>query len=326
MTAKLSDEAGRVRALDRYRAIDSAPIEPFDKITALVRDLLGVPVCAVSLIDDSSQRFKSINGLDLSETPRNVAFCDHTIRGSDVMVIEDATSDARFSDNPLVTSDPHIRSYAGAPLVTPDGYHLGALCAIDSKPRFFDQGDRELLVRFSALVVEQIELASRASSDFLTGALSRRSLTEAAQAALVGSARDESEVALISFDLDRFKAINDRFGHPEGDRVLVAVADACRAMLRPGDLFGRMGGEEFAILLPKSGLAAAEACAERLRAAIAALPADRCRAVTASFGIALAGADTAIDQMFVSADAALYAAKRAGRNQCVTAAIWSAAA
>ncbi len=326
MNRKLTDEDGRLRALARYGVTDTGASPPFDKITGLVRDLLGVPICAVSLIDERRQVFKSITGLDVGETPRDIAFCDHTIRGSEVMVVEDAMLDERFTDNPLVTADPFIRSYAGAPLVTPDGYHLGALCAIDSKPRYFDQGDRALLKRFSALVVEQLELTTRAQKDFLTGALSRRAFVEAGEVALRQFQRDRSTASLISFDLDHFKAINDRFGHPEGDRVLRAVAAEVQQMLRPADVFGRMGGEEFAVLLPGSDLLAAEACAERLRRAIEEIPAARCTPVTASFGLAAAGPTTTLDSWFADADAALYAAKRGGRNCCVASIIlWAAA-
>lgn len=328
LDCKLTDEAGRLRALHRYGVLDGNSCPQFDKITALVRDLLNVPICAVSLIDEQRQVFKSIVGLDFSETSRDVAFCDHTIRTRDVMVVDDATADDRFLANPLVTGEPNIRSYAGAPLVTPDGYNLGALCAIDSRPRDFDTGDRALLTKFSALIVEQLELNTLAFKDFLTGALSRRAFIEATDAALGQIARDGSDAALISFDLDHFKMINDSFGHPEGDRVLSAVAAECRAILRPGDSFGRLGGEEFAVLLPGSGMAEAEACAERLRAAIEALPAEGCRPVTASFGVACAAvtATTTTTDWLAAVDGALYAAKRGGRNRCVPFTVLSAAA
>jgi diguanylate cyclase (GGDEF)-like protein len=326
LDTKLTDEAGRLRALHRYGVLDGNSCPQFDKITALVRDLLNVPICAVSLIDEGRQVYKSMVGFDVGETSRDVAFCDHTIRTREVMVVEDATDDDRFLANPLVTGEPNIRSYAGAPLVTPDGYNLGALCAIDSRPRDFDTGDRALLKKFSALIVDQLELNRLAFRDFLTGALSRRAFTEATEAALGQLARDGSGAALLSFDLDHFKKINDVFGHPEGDRVLSAVAAECRAIIRPGDSFGRLGGEEFAVLLPGSGMDEAEACAERLRAAIEAIPAERCRPVTASFGIACAPPATTMADWFTAVDAALYAAKRRGRNCCVPSAILSAAA
>ncbi|MEG3155061.1 sensor domain-containing diguanylate cyclase [Sphingomonas sp. RB1R13] len=315
---KLMDEPGRILALKRYGVLDSGREQNFDAITSLVCSVLDVPICAVSLVDEERQWFKSIAGLDVSETPREQAFCDHTIRARGVMQVDDATADARFAGNELVTSDPLIRSYVGAPLVTPDGYQLGALCAIDRKPRSFDASQRALLERFSGLVVEQLELRTLAHQDFLTNALTRRAFCERARAALGQHARDRSPAALLTFDVDHFKAVNDRFGHGTGDQVLKGIADACRAALRPGDLFGRLGGEEFAVLLPDTEAGPARACAERLRAAIQLNPALGCPVVSASFGMAMA-TDESVDQWLVAADEALYEAKRGGRNRCVVA-------
>jgi GAF domain-containing protein len=207
---KLMDEPGRILALKRYGVLDSGREQNFDAITSLVCSVLDVPICAVSLVDEERQWFKSIAGLDVSETPREQAFCDHTIRARGVMQVDDATADARFAGNELVTSDPLIRSYVGAPLVTPDGYQLGALCAIDRKPRSFNANQRALLERFSGLVVEQLELRTLAHQDFLTNALSRRAFCESARAALGQHARDRSPAALLTFDVDHFKALRPR--------------------------------------------------------------------------------------------------------------------
>jgi len=132
---QLHDEAGRLRALQRYNILDSAPERNFDIITVLIRDLLRVPMYAVSRIGEDRQWFKSRRWIDATETPRSVAFCDHTIRSRRALVANDAIIDARFANNPLVTGDPHIRSYAGVPLTTPDGYNVGALCAMDQQAR-----------------------------------------------------------------------------------------------------------------------------------------------------------------------------------------------
>jgi len=206
----------------------------------------------------------------------------------------------------------------GAPLISPDGYQLGALCAIDRKPRSFDAGHRALLERFSGLVVEQLELRTLAHQDFLTGALTRRAFCESARVALRQQARDGSPAALLALDIDHFKAVNDRFGHGVGDEVLKGVTEACRAALRPGDVLGRLGGEEFAVLLPGTEFGPALACAERLRAAIQAQPARGGPVVSASFGLAMA-ADQSVEHWLAAADGALYEAKRGGRNRCVAA-------
>ena len=124
---KFEDEAGRLLALRRYGVLDTAREKNFDVITSLVREVLGVPICAISLIDESRQWFKAIVGLNADGTAREFAFCDHTIRSPGCFVVEDAGADPRFAANPLVTGYPKIRSYAGAPLLTPDGYNGGAL-------------------------------------------------------------------------------------------------------------------------------------------------------------------------------------------------------
>ena len=315
---KPDDEPGRLLALQRYGILHGGQDASFDAITAIVQDVLGVPICAVSLIEERRQLFKSIQGLDVAETPRSIAFCDYTIRSSEPLVIEDATLDERFASNPLVTGEPGIRSYAGAPLMTPDGYNLGALCAIDRKPRSFPEGGVELLSRFAGLVVEQLELRTRAHRDFLTGTLTRRAFTDAATGVLEQLVNEPRPVALLIFDIDHFKRVNDTYGHPTGDRVLQAVSEACKAELRADDLFGRLGGEEFGILLVGPSAQGADQCAERLRGMIERLAVAGCSPVTASFGLVRARSATALAVLLEEADAALYAAKQAGRNRCMT--------
>lgn len=125
------DEPGRLRALLRYAILDTGPEEPFDKILRLVAMSIGVPMCAVSFIDDNRQWFKAKKGLDLLETPRTQSFCTHAIQAPKAFVVPDAYEDSRFAANPYVTGEPHIRAYLGAPLVTPEGYAVGTVCALD---------------------------------------------------------------------------------------------------------------------------------------------------------------------------------------------------
>lgn len=318
----LADEAGRLAALHRYRVLDTAPEQPFDKITSLVRSVLDVPMTAVSLIDRDRQWFKSSQGLDVCETAREVSFCTKTILGREPMVIPDARLDDRFAANPLVVGPPHIVSYAGAPLCDPSGYNIGALCAIDVVRRDFTEEQVDCLAKFAALVVDELELRQIAQLDQLTGVLTRRGLIEQIDKEIARYRRYGRPSALILFDIDHFKSVNDRFGHPAGDEVLRAVARTCAAVARPNDLFGRVGGEEFALLLPEVDAADAMLAAERFRGAIADAPIDigEPLQVTASFGVAPIGSDIATAaQWLAKADVPLYAAKRAGRDRCVLA-------
>lgn len=311
---KLDDEAGRLLALQRYGVLDSDEDHNFDAITALVKDVLGAPIAAVTLVDEHQQWFKSVDGFNVRQAPRSISFCDHTLRAGQPMLIEDARLDPRFANNPLVTGAPRIRSYAGAPLTTPDGYNLGALCAIDFKPRRFSSVGITLLSRFAGLVVDQLELRTLAHRDFLTGAMTRRAFSEAAEAALGRLARRIRPSGVVLFDVDHFKSINDRFGHATGDRALKAIARVCKAELRPADLFGRMGGEEFALFLHDSSAAAALACADRLRRAVQSLRIPDCGPFTISCGVAEARTGASLDLLLAEADAALYVAKNSGRN------------
>jgi diguanylate cyclase (GGDEF)-like protein len=320
---KLTDEQGRLAALQRYNVLDTMPEPSFDRITQLVQSVLNVPISAVSLIDKDRQWFKSKQGLDADQTGRDISFCTHTIGDRQPMNIGDALTDVRFAGNPLVLGPPHIRSYLGAPLSTPDGYNVGSLCAIDTVPREFDAGQLAMLSSLASMIVDELELRVIAQSDHLTGAMTRRGFMIEGDKALARLRNDGAPCAMILLDVDHFKSINDTYGHPTGDVVLKAMAKHCRDQVPAGSLVGRLGGEEFAILLTgevasrDQALTFAETVRTGLeRLQIASLP----QAVTASFGVALGDPATAsCEAWLATADVALYAAKRTGRNRCVLA-------
>ena len=161
----LDDEVGRIAALNRYNILDTGHEERFDRITKVVEMALNCPITAISLVDVERQWFKSQRGLDVNETPRDMAFCAHTIRDSKPMIVENARQDPRFSDNPLVLGDPNIGSYLGVPLLSPEGYNIGTLCAIDTAPRKFDDKAVELLSQLAQLVIHELELRQRTDKD-----------------------------------------------------------------------------------------------------------------------------------------------------------------
>ena len=185
-----ANEDERLAALHSYELLDTPAEATFDDITRLASYICGTPISVMTLVDADRQWLKSKVGLDASETPREQAFCAHTILGSEPLIVRDALADARFVDNPLVTGAPNIRFYAGVPLVTPDGYALGALCAIDRVPRDLDAAQLEAMSALADQVVQNMEL--------------RRSLLQLQKQALrlarVNEGKDQL-FAMISHDL-----------------------------------------------------------------------------------------------------------------------------
>lgn len=149
----------RLETLRRYDILDTFPEVAFERITRLTANIFGAPIALISLIDEHRQWFKSHYGLDATETPLHVSFCKHAIARREVFVIPDATKDERFAENSLVTGEPGIRFYAGAPLRSPLGCQIGTLCIIDKLPRrALQHTEQQMLADLAAMVIDQMEL------------------------------------------------------------------------------------------------------------------------------------------------------------------------
>lgn len=314
------NEAERLQALHAAEILDTESEERFDRLTRLARRLFDVPIALVSLVDKDRQWFKSCMGLDVRETARDISFCGHTILGDKAFVISDAREDSRFADNPLVTGPPNIRFYAGYPLHCADGSALGTLCLIDQKPRELDAEELEVLADLATMAEKELAAVQLATTDELTQISNRRGFSVLAKTALSLCARNHIPATLVVLDLDNFKPINDQFGHAEGDRALVTFAEQLRLTFRDSDLFGRIGGDEFALLLTDTDEAQAHSSLSRLSQAVSDVSREsRDYDIEFSAGvlpISLASASESvadIDELIAEADQLMYQQKRMRR-------------
>lgn len=245
------NEAERLVALKSYALLDTRPDPVLDQITKLASAIFKTPISLVSLIDETRQFFKSRVGLKATETPREVSFCGHAINGDDVFVVVDAHEDARFSDNPLVTGDPLVRFYAGAPLINSDGFALGTLCIIDSelKPEFSDD-DREVLRELAGMVIAHIEsLSTIGYVDAVTGISGRTLLLDSIEQNI--STERDKHVSIFVIDVlapDAYEDLIVSLGYAYADTFLVAAAKIIMAALGSGNRLFHISGFRFAFL------------------------------------------------------------------------------
>lgn len=317
-----TEEEQRISALRRYNILDTAPETEFENIIGLVQSTFNVPMAAISFIDTDRQWFKASRGLEITETPRDVAFCDYTIRSDEPFVVADAKSDERFEDNPFVTDEGGVQCYLGVPLKTPDGQNIGSLCVIGTEPREFSSAEASVLTGFGKLVVSQLELRQAANLDNLTHTMSRGAFLDQLDIAIKSFLQKGIGSTLAIVDVDKFKHLNDTYGHPVGDKVLQEFVSAILSTLRADDLVGRLGGDEFGILLRGVTPATASVVLARVHEQVMKIkfveyPDIK---VGTSLGYAAISDDVKSKEAWIQlADEALYQAKNNGRNQ-----IWNA--
>lgn len=329
-------EAVRLQALHDYAVLDTPPEPNFDRITRLAAAIFGLPICTMSLADAERHWFKSHYGVDATEIPRCMSFCDETLLRPAGFVVPDALADERFVQAHVVTNPPRIRFYAGTPLITPAGHRIGSLCVLDTHPHHdFSDAQMAILANLAGTSIELLEARSRniqlarctaelahiAGHDPLTGLPNRRMLQAKFESA-VATAAKEDELALLYIDLDQFKRVNDTLGHGVGDELLQKIGDRLRQSVRWSDEVSRLGGDEFVVLV--SGQRIREHATELAERLLIDLNAPyrlqgRTVFITASIGITFVRNvlqnRPRLEDVLRNADIGLYEAKTAGKNQ-----------
>lgn len=264
----LNQEEQRLLALLKTRLLDTPIENRFERITRLVQNVLQVPIASFNLVDKDRQWSKSMQGLSVVEIARNQSFCSHAIQDDQVLLVPDARKDNRFSSNPLVTGNPNIVFYAGCPVKAPTGEKIGALCAIDSKPRELSARELQILRDLAGVLETELrydEMEEKlngmkdrldnaellAMVDPLTRVWNRAGITEFLKKEWAKGVQDRRALGVIQVDCDHFKTINDTYGRSVGDEVLREIARIILSVMGSKDTLGRLTGDEFMLILPE---------------------------------------------------------------------------
>ena len=265
-------ERQRLELLACTRLLDTEENAAFDRITRLAADLFDMPIALVSLVDRRRQWFKSRIGIEVRETARSSSFCSHAIEQPGVMVIEDATADPRFADNPHVVGPPHVRFYAGAPLRLASGHSLGSLCVLDHQPRTFSERDRERLADLAALVVAQIDLHQMAGRvDSVTHLPNRMKLHEDLERLCILHPRERRGLLLLDvMGHAQLQAAVRAVGIRPLEGTLREIAAMLRTIIRPGTALYHVSETRFAMLADDAPREVHEAAAKQMLGAMRA--------------------------------------------------------
>ena len=314
--AKRSDEETGTYEGSSNERFNAEVVSRFAHIAALAERLFDVPVAIVTL--EGAAAATAADAVASIKFAAANFLVSASGAADEIVVVEDTRTDARFANTPFVTGAPHIISFAFAPLTLEDGTRVGTLFIADQTPRSYDAIERDTLAQLGSCVVRELELAREANYDELTGLLRRGIFFRRVRQTLADTRASGGAASLAVMDLDRFKSINDQYGHAAGDLVLKEIARILRAALGRSVELGRLGGEEIGILMPNMSPGAALICLEHTRTAIAThkFAPLKARKVTASFG--LMPYMPPIDDettWYKLADIALYSAKQSGRNK-----------
>lgn len=344
------NELSRIEALRSYKILDTLPEPTYDDITKLASHICQTPIAVISFVDSKRQWFKSKKGIQIAETPREVAFCAHAILGRGLFIIPDTLKDPRFTDNPMVVDGPRIRFYAAAPLITAKGLPLGTICVIDKVPRTLNEEQQTLLQALSRQVMVQLELRLHIIEqdrqqqllqeyqkklketnsqlqevilkDDVTGFHNTRFLHQFLDYYLLPNHIQARTLSLAFFDMDDFKLAVDAHGHILGSKILKEIALAVHACLGKEDHIIRYGGDEFVVILPGQGKKESFSKVKEMKLTIQKTPFLREERInihlTASFGLATYPCDAQDKhQLLAAADKCLFRSKEKGKA-CIT--------
>jgi diguanylate cyclase (GGDEF)-like protein len=280
----------------------------------MAKRIFGVSISLVSLIDQDRQWFKSKQGFEATEMPRDISFCGHAINQDGLFIVPNASKDERFFDNPLVTSAPNIRFYAGYPLKIRGGLNIGTLCLLDEAPREMDEEDQLLFKDLGAIIEQEIRSIQLATLDALTLISNRRGFLNLVDYGFKVCQRNKISMSFLLFDLNKFKAINDQYGHHEGDFVLVKFAQLMIETFRNSDVIGRLGGDEFVAMMTSSDEENTNTILARFEVAIEEANATMNKPYKIEYSVGLVhfqhNTEKTPEEMIQAADAAMYKNKK----------------
>ncbi|MCU0730823.1 MAG: sensor domain-containing diguanylate cyclase [Hyphomonas sp.] len=336
----LQFEQQKSEVLQRYRILNGTEVHIASQVARTTAIALDVPVVIASLNERYRTWYRAAHGAEGEVLERYNAFCVRANLSDAGFALSDVREDPYFSNDPAVSAQPPIVFFAGAPLRDPDGKRLGSLCLIGHEPKAFGASELRLLESFAGLVSQDIcvrsaaryavrdlieaehdkcDLFDMAMTDPLTKTLNRRAFFRFAEREVLRASRHGKPLSAVMFDIDHFKRVNDVHGHAVGDEVLATLVKCVTRNIRDEDLLGRLGGEEFALVLPETEPLRAAILVNRVRAAITSQvfsPKTGSFSITISAGISAPGfADIDILPALERADQALYSAKQNGRDR-----------
>ena len=313
MTRADERRARRDAVIHQLDVLERVADPELERIARLAAALTGAPYAGIHVVDREHQHRLAGVRAPLDTWPASDTLCRIVVDGEEAVETDDATKDERFAYSSLVSGDAPVRYYASAPIITPAGGAIGAVCVWDTIARIGGATHLPILADLAALVTNHLEathsakiLAEAAMTDPLTGLGNRRLIYDAIEMALARRARDAVAVNVAVIDLVGFKKINDTLGHETGDALLAEVAERLRRTARRDDVIGRLGGDEFVVVLV--GEEAADRGPERYAAAIAE-PIDTDQGlvtITASVGIATVDDGDTPDSVLRRADLRMY--------------------